>query len=90
MQGVKLPQTGAMGMAGGSVTRGGLVFISGGSATLYAIDKETSKVLWRADLGARAQASPMTYQTRDGRQFVVIAVGDGTEARLMAFALPAR
>jgi quinoprotein glucose dehydrogenase len=90
MQGVKPPQMGAMGMGGGSVTRGGLVFVSGGSATLYAIDKDNGSVLWQADLRARAQANPMTYQTRDGRQFVVIAVGEGTEARLMAFALRSR
>jgi quinoprotein glucose dehydrogenase len=90
LRGVKLPQTGAMGMGGGSVTRGGLVFVSGGGATLYAIDKDNGRVLWEADLGGRAQANPMTYQTRDGRQFVVIAVGERAEARLMAFALPSR
>jgi hypothetical protein len=29
----------------------------------------------------------MTYRSRSGRQFVVIAVGSGRDASLMAFAL---
>jgi hypothetical protein len=31
----------------------------------------------------------MTYRTRSGRQFVVIATGAGSSAVLKAFALPA-
>jgi hypothetical protein len=30
----------------------------------------------------------MTYRTRTGRQLVVIAVGQGVDAALVAFALP--
>jgi glucose dehydrogenase len=31
----------------------------------------------------------MTYRSRAGRQFVVITTGGGTDAALVAFALPA-
>jgi hypothetical protein len=30
----------------------------------------------------------MTYRTRTGRQFIVIATGAGATAKLVAFALP--
>lgn len=78
-----------LGVAGapcGVVTRGGLVFVTGGGAALYRIDKATGRTLWRAALGARDDANPMTYRTRAGRQFVLIATGAG--ATLVAFALP--
>ena len=40
-------------------------------------------------LPARGYANPMTYATRDGRQFVVIATGGGAQGgTLVAFALP--
>jgi glucose dehydrogenase len=54
---------------------------------LYAIDKATGTTLWQADLGRRAYSVPMTYQTRSGKQFVVIATGAGSDAELVAFAL---
>lgn len=83
------PQLGVAGAPGGMVTRGGLVFIAGGGSALYAIDKTTGKTLWRSELGARGYANPMTYRTRSGRQFVLIATGAGAGAKLVAFALPA-
>ncbi len=70
------------------MTRGGLVFLTGGGSTLYAFDARDGAVLWETDLGARGYAVPMTYQTRAGRQFVVIATGSGPDATLKAFALP--
>jgi glucose dehydrogenase len=69
------------------VTRGGLVFVSGGGSVFYAIDKATGATRWQADLGRRAYSVPMTYRTRRGRQFVVIATGAGSDAELVAFAL---
>jgi hypothetical protein len=32
----------------------------------------------------------MTYKTRSGRQFVVVATGAGADASLVSFALPGR
>ncbi|MGZ8378519.1 MAG: alpha/beta fold hydrolase [Gemmatirosa sp.] len=89
LRGVPLPpRLGVAGAPGGIVTRGGLVFITGGGSTLYAIDKADGKTLWQGELGARGYANPMTYRTRTGRQFVVIATGAGAGAKLVAFALP--
>lgn len=81
---------GVAGAPGAIVTRGGLVFVSGGGSTLYAIDKASGATRWQADLGRRAYAVPMTYRTRAGRQFVVIATGTGSDAELVAFALDGR
>jgi quinoprotein glucose dehydrogenase len=80
---------GVAGAPGGTVTRGGLVFITGGGDVLYALDKATGRVLWQHALPAgRGYANPVTYATRDGRQFVVIASGAGDKGELVAFALP--
>ena len=43
---------------------------------------------WSADLGQNGYAVPMTYRTKAGKQFVVIATGAATGAKLVAFALP--
>ncbi len=94
LQGLDLPTAGMMvvdhGLSGSLVTRGGLVFISGGGAMFYAIDKTNGETIWEVDLGGRGTGNPMTYQTRSGRQFVVIATGKEPDAELMAFALPPR
>ena len=89
LHGVRLPPLlGVAGAPGGIVTKGGLVFVTGGGSTLYAIDKTTGATLWQADLGRRAYSVPMTYRTRAGKQFVVIATGAGADAELVAFTLP--
>jgi len=89
LAGVELPpMLGVSGAPGGTVTRGGLVFLSGGGNTFYAVDTQDGSVRWSTDLGQRAYSNPMTYRTRRGTQFVVIATGAGTGASLQAFALP--
>jgi quinoprotein glucose dehydrogenase len=92
LQNVTLPpMLGVSGAPGGMVTRGGLVFLSGGGSTLYAVDTRDGSVRWSTDLGQRAYANPMTYRTRSGTQFLVIATGAGEGATLQAFSLsPAR
>jgi quinoprotein glucose dehydrogenase len=58
-----------------------------------AFDVDTGKELWKAQLSAGAQATPMTYQ-ENGKQYVVIAAGGhgkmGTTLgdSVVAFALP--
>jgi quinoprotein glucose dehydrogenase len=55
----------------------------------------TGEELWKARLPAGGQAAPMTYTTRSGRQFVVVAAGGhddlGTSPgdAIVAYALPA-
>jgi quinoprotein glucose dehydrogenase len=87
---------------GGSIaTAGGLVFI-GATLDAYfrAFDSRTGKELWRTKLDAAALTVPMTFEGRDGKQYVVIAAGgparfrsiDPTKSEgsdsLIAFALP--
>ena len=89
LAGVALPEKlGVAGSPGALVTKGGLVFITGGGRVLYAIDATTGATVWEHDLGQIAYANPMTYRTRSGRQYVVIATGAGAQATLVAFALP--
>ncbi len=89
LRGVELPERlGVGGAPGPIVTAGGLVFLTGGGMVLYAFDKDTGEELWSGDLGDRGYSSPMTYRTRGGRQFVVIATGSGDGTKLVAFALP--
>ncbi len=79
------------GGSGPAVTAGGLVFISGGNPNIYAFDTASGETLWTGDLsGRRGYGNPMTYQTRSGRQFVVIGTSkpSGEDGMLMAFALP--
>jgi quinoprotein glucose dehydrogenase len=86
---VKLPaELGIAGPQGGVVTKGGLFFVGGEDMSLHAIDKANGKDLWTGPLPARSYGTPMTYRTRSGRQVVVIAVGQGEGAALVAFALP--
>jgi quinoprotein glucose dehydrogenase len=88
LKGVRLAEAlGASGPAGAIVTAGGLVFVGGGDVAFHAIDKLSGRTLWKAPVGRRTGATPMTYRSRAGRQFVLIAVGSGRDASLMAFAL---
>ena len=86
---VELPsRLGARGNSGPLVTKGGLVLLGGGAPYLYAFDKATGAEIWRGATPFRTSANPMTYRTRSGRQFVVIATGAGADAALVAFARP--
>jgi quinoprotein glucose dehydrogenase len=92
LKGVKLPdRLGSPNSRGGAmVTGSGLVFIGGGDGYLYGFDKRTGKELWRGKIPYDNAAVPMTYRTRSGRQFVVVATGTSSNNALVAFALPQR
>ena len=87
--------TGRPGNGGTIVTAGGLVFVGAtDDARFRAFEAQTGKELWTVKLGGAAEATPMTYQGRDGRQYVVItSTGGGffnnpvTDDSIMAFAL---
>jgi quinoprotein glucose dehydrogenase len=84
----KLPASlGAAGAPGVLATAGGLVFAGGGDLAFHALDAANGQEKWRVSLERPANATPMTYRAKNGRQFVVIATGGGEEASLMAFAL---
>jgi quinoprotein glucose dehydrogenase len=72
---------------GAMVTRSGLVFIGGGDGYLYALDKKTGAELWRGKLPYENAAVPMSYRTRSGKQFLVVATGTGADNALVAFTL---
>jgi quinoprotein glucose dehydrogenase len=85
---LKLPdQLGVAGPSGPVVTQGGLVFAGGGDSALHAYDKATGKELWRGQLPTASHSTPMTYRTSEGKQYVVIAAGIGSDAVLIAYSL---
>ena len=57
----------------------------GGDTALYAFDKATGREVARMDIGRRASGTPMTYRTKSGRQFIVMATGAGANAVLVAW-----
>jgi glucose dehydrogenase len=82
-QGVK--NAGAANMGGSIVTAGGLLFIAATTDSRFrAFDSRTGKELWRTTLDATGDAVPMTYQGRNGKQYVVIAAGGTNRFRMLA------
>src|SRR5262245_49392107 len=89
LKGVALPdRLGSPTSLGGAlVTKGGLLFIGGGDRYFYAFDTKTGKEMWGTAIPYANTANPMTYRTRSGRQFIVVATGMGTDNALLAFAV---
>jgi quinoprotein glucose dehydrogenase len=82
-------------LGGPVLTAGGVAFLSG-TMDYYVrgYDTATGKELWRARLPAGGQATPMTYEGSDGRQFLLVVAGGhgstGTKPgdSVIAYALP--
>jgi quinoprotein glucose dehydrogenase len=89
LKGVALPERlGSPNSRGGAmVMKSGLVFIGGGDGYLYAFDKYSGREVWRGRIPYDNAAVPMTYRTRSGRVFLLVATGTGAENALVAFAL---
>jgi quinoprotein glucose dehydrogenase len=89
LKGVTLPdRLGSSNNRGGAmVTKGGLVFAGGGDSYFYAFDAKSGREVWRTKIPYANTANPMTYRTRSGRQFIVVATGTGADNALVAFAL---
>lgn len=88
---------GSISLGGPIVTAGGIVFIAGTTDSyIRAFDVETGKELWKAQLPAGGNATPMTYRLRSGgKQYLVIAAGGHPKISeeqmgdaLVAFTLP--
>jgi len=86
--------TGTITLGGPMVTAGGIVFTSAAMDDyLRAFDSETGKEIWKYQLPAGGQATPMTYSI-GGKQYIVIAAGGhgklGTKQGdyVIAFTLP--
>ena len=85
---------GSLNLGGSIATAGGLVFIGAARDNyLRAFNVETGAEIWKGELPAGGQATPMTYQA-GGKQFVVIAAGGHGRLpskrgdHVVAFALP--
>jgi quinoprotein glucose dehydrogenase len=77
--------TGGSGSAGPTATAGGLVFIGATDDRRFrAFDSKAGKELWAAKLDATATANPITYQGKNGKQYVAIVAGDS----VVVFGLP--
>ncbi|MBB4003307.1 PQQ-binding-like beta-propeller repeat protein [Aurantimonas endophytica] len=84
-------------LGGPVMTAGGVAFISG-TLDYYVrgYDVTTGKELWKARLPAGGQATPMSYEGADGRQYILVAAGGhgslGTKRgdSVIAYALPDR
>jgi quinoprotein glucose dehydrogenase len=90
--------TGRPGNGGTISTAGGLVFVGAtDDARFRAFNAKTGQELWTVKLNGAAEATPMTYEGRDGRQYVVItSTGGGffgnpvTDDSILAFALDSK
>ena len=86
---------GSISLGGPVSTDGGLVFIAGTTDSYFrAFNVETGEELWKSELPAPGNATPMTYES-EGKQYVVIAAGGHQRIReeslgdsLVAFTLP--
>ncbi|MFI8690810.1 glucose/quinate/shikimate family membrane-bound PQQ-dependent dehydrogenase [Stutzerimonas kunmingensis] len=93
---IPLPfKMGVPSLGGPMLTAGGVAFLSGTlDYYLRAYDVSTGREIWKARLPAGGQATPMTYESRSGRQMVVVVAGGhgslGTKAgdSVIAYALP--
>ncbi|HYR41941.1 MAG TPA: PQQ-binding-like beta-propeller repeat protein [Terriglobia bacterium] len=85
---------GSPGGGGPIATAGGLVFIGATSDLRFrAFESRTGKELWSAKLDYNITATPMTYQGKDGKQYVaVVAAAGGVKGAnaesVVVFALP--
>ena len=78
-------KTGRPGVAGAIVTASGLLFVASTDDNRFrAIDAKSGKELWVTKLDRRGNSNPITYQARNGKQYVAVVATD----TLMVYALP--
>jgi glucose dehydrogenase len=90
-----VPKTGTPTTNGGSIaTAGGLVFIGATvDGKFRAFDSRTGKELWVTNLGVDVNSIPVTWKSKNGKQYVAVfasggAHGDAVSGRLLAYSLP--
>jgi quinoprotein glucose dehydrogenase len=70
--------TGRIGTGGPIATAGGLIFIGATNDRRFrAIDSKTGKELWEIKLAGTATAVPISYQGKNGKQYVAITYSNG-------------
>ncbi len=90
-------QVGSPSVGGPIVTAGGLTFIGATRDRRFrAFDTRTGAELWSVKFDYNVEAVPMTYEGRDGKQYVAVNVSAGAtdetrgHERLVVFGLPDR
>jgi quinoprotein glucose dehydrogenase len=79
-QGTK--KTGTPNVGGPIATAGGLVFIAAtNDSRLRAFSSKTGEELWSAKMEATGNATPITFEGKDGQQYLVIAAGGPAHLR---------
>ena len=89
-------RTGRPNLGGSVATAGGLVFIGATDDSRFrAFESKTGKELWVTKIDASAHTAPITYQGKDGKQYVVVTGAGGgylndrsSADTVIAFALP--
>ncbi len=77
--------TGRPSLAGPIVTAGGVLFVASSDDNRFrAFDAKNGKELWATKLERRGNANPITYQGRNGKQYVAVVATD----TVMVYALP--
>jgi quinoprotein glucose dehydrogenase len=85
---------GSPGFGGPMVTAGGLLFIGAtADGRFRAFESKTGKELWSVKLDYNVQSIPMTYQGKDGKQYVAVTSATGgargaNNESVVVFALP--
>ena len=93
---VEKQHTGRPNLGGSVATAGGLVFIGATDDSRFrAFESKTGKEVWVTKIDASAHTAPITYQGKDGKQYVVVTGAGGgylndrsSADTVIAFALP--
>jgi glucose dehydrogenase len=95
-----IPKTGTPNAGGPIITASGLVFIGATSDLMFrAFDAKNGKELWSTQLSNNSVDTPMTYQGKNGKQYVAAVVSSGLDNfnkpaveagtnKIVVFALP--
>jgi quinoprotein glucose dehydrogenase len=77
--------TGSFNKGGSVATAGGVLFIGASyDQRFHVYESKTGKLLWETKLPEQAQASPITYMGKNGKQYVAV----NADNLIVAFALP--
>lgn len=73
-----IPPTGQIPAGSPIVTAGGLLFVGATQDKMFrAIDPNTGKTVWSAQLNGAAGATPITYTGKSGKQYVAVVTSSG-------------
>ncbi len=73
-----VPKTGTPNAGGPIITAGGVLFIGATADKMFrAFDPKTGKELWSVELPNNSVDTPMTYQGKNGKQYVAAVISSG-------------